>query len=139
MAVRRFGVRPPVALSRSWRAFACTAPLATYATQVYPEIPAALAVMVAVAALTGPLDRRGLAVLRRSPSSRCRGCRSSTRRSPPTLAADRGCGASGTDAATAAVDGAALAVAAAVYLLVHRAIYGGWTAYATGDYFAADR
>ena len=42
VAVRRFGVRQRVAPARSPR-FACTAPLATYATQVYPEIPAALA------------------------------------------------------------------------------------------------
>ncbi len=54
-AVRRFGVRQGVALPVVG-VFACTAPLATYATQIYPEIPAALAVMVAVAALTGPLD-----------------------------------------------------------------------------------
>ncbi len=59
-AVRRFGVRPHVACPIV-AVFACTAPLATYATQVYPEIPAALAVVVAVAALCGSLDRRGLA------------------------------------------------------------------------------
>ena len=53
-AVRRFGVRQGVALPVVG-VFACTAPLATYATQIYPEIPAALAVMVAVAALSGPL------------------------------------------------------------------------------------
>ena len=36
-------------------AFSPAAPLAMYATQVYPELPAALAVTVAIAALTGPL------------------------------------------------------------------------------------
>ena len=40
-------------------AFALCAPLTSYGTQVYPELPAALAVTVAVAAATGPLDRKG--------------------------------------------------------------------------------
>ncbi|MDQ3152602.1 MAG: hypothetical protein M3R63_13070, partial [Actinomycetota bacterium] len=31
--------------------------------------------------------------------------------------------------------GAALAVAGAVYLAVHRAVWGGWTVYASGDHF----
>ena len=131
-------VRRPAAASpcRSSASFACTAPLATYATQVYPEIPAALAVMVAVAALTGPLDRRGRAVVRRSPSSRCRGCRSSTRPSPrrsslsALLAAARSTSRLGRRGRRA---GARRRRATCV---AHRAIYGGWTAYATGDYFA---
>ena len=44
-------------------AYSLAAPLAMYGTQVYPELPAALAVTVAVAALTGPLRRGGLVVL----------------------------------------------------------------------------
>jgi hypothetical protein len=131
--VCRFGVRPRIAVAVV-AVFACTAPLATYATQVYPEIPAALAVMAAVAALSGPLDRRGLAVcvvavvvlpwlsIKYAPVAatlalaalwRVRG------RRPETV-----------------VVGATLAVAAVTYAVVHQAIYGGWTAYATGDHFA---
>ncbi len=59
-AVRRFGV--PV-----WRAalvvsvFAASAPFAVYGSQIYPEIPAALAVAVAVICITGDLRPRALA------------------------------------------------------------------------------
>ena len=132
-AVRRFDVRQGVALPVVG-AFACTAPLATYATQIYPEIPAALAVMVAVAALTGPLDRRGgtifvLALI-----------------ALPWLSIKYALVAAALFAlgcwklrhhrhALALVTGAS-AIAGATYLAAHRAIYGGWTAYATGDYFS---
>ena len=46
------------------------------------------------------------------------------------------CGALRDRRADAAAVGAALAVAAGVYVVAHSVIYGGWTAYATGDYFA---
>jgi hypothetical protein len=61
-AVRRFGL--PV-----WRSalvvavFAASAPFAVYGSQIYPELPAAVAVTVAIACTTGPLGRRGLAGL----------------------------------------------------------------------------
>ena len=62
LAVERFGVgrRPATVVVL---AFALCAPLTSYGTQVYPELPAALAVAVAIAALTGPLGRRGQWVL----------------------------------------------------------------------------
>ncbi len=58
VAVERFGVgrRPATVVVL---AFALSAPLTSYGTQVYPELPAALATTVAVAALTGPLGRGG--------------------------------------------------------------------------------
>lgn len=40
---------------------AASAPIAIYGSQLYPEIPAALALTVTVVALTGPLGSRGLA------------------------------------------------------------------------------
>jgi hypothetical protein len=43
--------------------FGASAPLAVYGTQVYPELPAALALTVGVAALLGPLRRGGLAAV----------------------------------------------------------------------------
>ncbi len=61
-AVRRFGL--PV-----WRSaaivgvFATSAPLAVYGSQIYPELPAAVAVTVAIICITGPLEGRGLAGL----------------------------------------------------------------------------
>ena len=59
-AVRRFGA--PV-----WRSalvvaiFGMSAPFAVYGSQIYPEVPAAIAVVVAIICITGPLGARGLA------------------------------------------------------------------------------
>ena len=57
VAIRRFGVSARTAVL-TVGALAVTAPLVGYGSQVYPELPAALAVMVAVAGLTGELSRR---------------------------------------------------------------------------------
>ena len=73
IAVRRFGV-PVLAAAVVVGVFAASAPLAAYGSQIYPELPAALLVAVAIAAVTGPLGRGGLATLG-SRSSRCHGCR----------------------------------------------------------------
>jgi hypothetical protein len=58
-AHHRFGVRLGSA-SLGAAAFAGSPPLAVYATQIYPELPAALAVTAATAALTGRLRTGGL-------------------------------------------------------------------------------
>jgi hypothetical protein len=50
-AVRRFGVPPGVAALAAG-VFALSPPLAVYGNQLYPELPAALAVLAAVAAMT---------------------------------------------------------------------------------------
>ncbi len=132
-AVRRFGVRPHVALPIVG-VFACTAPLATYATQVYPEIPAALVAMTAVSVLTGVLNRRGLAMVILAvvalPWLSIKYAPVAASLAGITLwrLRDRRSVAMGV--------GGALVVAGAAYLLAHRAIYGGWTAYASGDYFS---
>jgi hypothetical protein len=52
-AVRRFGVPVGVA-TLAVAAFALSPPLAVYGSQLYPELPAAIAVVAAVAALTAP-------------------------------------------------------------------------------------
>lgn len=137
VAVRRFEVGlAPAALVVT--AFGLAPPLTTYGTQVYPELPAALAVTVAVAAVTGPLDRRGrwllvvavvalpwLAV-----------------KYVPVAAALTG-GAlvvlvrRRDDRRHAAALTVVLAAAGAVFLAVHRAVYGGWTVYAAGDHFTS--
>ncbi|HEX4868865.1 MAG TPA: hypothetical protein VFV32_14740 [Acidimicrobiales bacterium] len=116
-------------------AFAVAAPLSAYGTQVYPELPAALAVTIAIAAVTGRLDRRGRWVLGAAVVAL------------PWLgvkyvavaAALAGVGVwslvrrggrrpAGTWLAT-------LALAGVAFLVVHRAWYGGWTVYAAGDHF----
>ena len=52
-AVRRLGV-PLATATLAAGVFACSPPLAVYGSQVYPELPAALAVLAAVAALATP-------------------------------------------------------------------------------------
>ena len=61
-AVRRYRISPGVALPVC-AVFFCSAPLAAYGTQVYPELPAAFATLVAVTVLTRPLRARTCVVL----------------------------------------------------------------------------
>lgn len=139
VAVRRLGVAPQSAAVAVAAAFAGL-PLAGYGSQVYPEMPAALALLTAVAVLLRPVGHgergkwdvwpalaavvalpwlsvkyvpvaavAGLALLRRS---------ARTPHGPRPLPI--------------------MAVAAAaglIYLGAHQLIYGGWTAYASGDHF----
>ena len=116
-------------------AFAAGAPLAMYATQVYPEIAAALAVTLAIAALLGPLRHRALAgagvcivalpwlSVKYAPIAATLALlavwlywRAGDRRAVYWF-------------------GGALAVAGVVFAGLHQAWYGGWTAYASGDHF----
>lgn len=134
VAVRRFAVPVPTA-ALVVAAFSLAAPLSAYATQVYPELPAALAVTVAIAGLTGPLDARGrwatgAAVValpwlgvKYAPVSAVLGLllvgmllRRDDRRAVATTVG-------------------ALVLAGVAYLVAHRAWYGGWTVYAAGDHF----
>jgi hypothetical protein len=62
VATRRFGV-PSRAAIVTVLAFSAAAPLAVYGTQVYPEIAAALAVTVAIGAITAPRHERRAAVV----------------------------------------------------------------------------
>ena len=133
LAVRRF--EAPVGLASLLVAgFFAAPPLTAYATQVYPEIPAALLVVLGLAAATGPLERRGRALLLLSVIAL------------PWLSVKYAPVAAVLVAALAArtwrrgghqvaLDLAILAVAGAAYLVFHRGVYGGWTAYASGDHF----
>jgi hypothetical protein len=58
IAVRRFGVSVGVA-GLTAGVFGASAPFAVYGNQVYPELPAALCVAVAVAGLTGQTPKTG--------------------------------------------------------------------------------
>jgi hypothetical protein len=134
VAVERFGVgrRPATVVVL---AFALSAPLTSYGTQVYPELPAALAVTVAIAAVTGSMNRRGQWVLLGAivalPWL-------SVKYAPVAAALvavagwrlwRRG------DRADVLRDAALLTVAGVAYLVIHRLVYGGWTVYASGDHF----
>lgn len=136
VAVRRFAVplrlaAPGVALA------ACTAPLTVYGQQVYPELPAALAVLAAVATLTAPRPTRApvsvLAVavialpwlsVKYAPVAAAL----------TALALARLWRARAYRAAAALLT--VLAAAGIAYLGVHRLVWGGWTVYASGDQFA---
>ncbi|HXV93958.1 MAG TPA: hypothetical protein VD813_11710, partial [Pseudonocardia sp.] len=135
LAVRRFGVRPRTAAVGAAVAGA-SAPLAVYGQQIYPELPAALVVLVGVAALTGPVRDRELWLL------------GAVVTALPWLSIKYGLVAA-TLAALGALRwwragrrgrvgllAAGLTLMAVVNLAVHRVVWGGWTAYASGDHFA---
>jgi hypothetical protein len=134
VAVRRLQV-PVRAAGLVVATFALSAPLSAYATQVYPELPAALAVTVAVAALIGPLGRpgrwaAGLAVV----ALPWLGVKYAPVAGVLALLllgtlVRRG------DRRHALATAAALAAAGMAFLVAHRAWYGGWTVYAAGDHF----
>jgi hypothetical protein len=134
VAVRRFGVATWLA-GAGLAAAAASPPLAVYGQQVYPELPAAGAVLVAVAAGTGPLGRRGLltagAALVALPWLSVKyapvaavlalvvlGRLLRQRRYRPAAGLAGGLGLAGL-----------------VYLGLHRLWWGGWTVYASGDHF----
>lgn len=137
-AVRRLSVPVPLAATGTALAFA-SAPLVVYAQQVYPELPAALVTLVAVAVLTGPAAalaaRRGLLVLglavtalpwlgiKYAPVAVGLAAVALWR-----LRSHRRAGA----ALTLGLVGSGL-----LYLLAHRLLWGGFTAYASGDQFTS--
>ncbi len=136
VAVRRFAVPLPVAGVVGAVAFG-TAPLAVYGQQVYPELPAALLVMVAVAALTGPFGRAGLLGW----SLAVVGLPWLSVKYTPVAAvlAAAGLGLLWRHAGSRVAGAWAglLALAGGIFLAAHRVVYGGWTAYASGDHFQA--
>ncbi len=130
IAVNRFRVSVGTAVMVSGL-FALSPPMAIYATQVYPEIPAALLLLAGFASLLGGLDRRGRLVLVVSVVGL------------PWLAVKYV-----PLAAVLAIAGlirmkrshrwqmlGVFAFAGVAYLLGHQLIYGGFTAYASGDHF----
>jgi hypothetical protein len=136
VAVARFAVPRGVAVL-AVLTYSLAAPLAVYGTQVYPELPSALAVTVAVGALMGPLRRSGLVVLglalvalpwlsvKYAPVVAVLALLALVR----LVRADR--------ARTALTLGGALALAGVAYLVAHQSWYGGWTVYAAGSHFSS--
>jgi hypothetical protein len=135
VAVRRFGVPLAVAVL-AVATYSLAAPLAVYGTQVYPELPAALAVTVAIGAIAGPLDRRAIVVL----GAAVLALPWLAVKYLPIAAALVLVGAVrlwARDRRALAALTVGLGAGAVVYLVAHQAWYGGWTAYASGDHFVA--
>ena len=133
-AVARFGVRPRAALVVCALLF-CSAPLAAYGTQVYPELPAALAALAGVVALTGGLRRRGLVLLAVAVIA----LPWLAIKYAPVAAALAGLALlrlvrTGRRTTALALVGV-LAVAGVIFVGVHLAVWEGVTAYASGDHF----
>ncbi|MFI9557777.1 hypothetical protein [Nonomuraea endophytica] len=122
-AVRRFAVPPKIATAGVAVA-AASAPLAVYGQQVYPEVPAALAAVGAVALLGTPRIWAFAAVVSALPWL-------SVKYVPVALAL----AAVGLWRTRSKVLLAGFAVMGVLYLVVHRLIWGGWTVYASGDHF----
>jgi hypothetical protein len=133
-AVRRFDVRLPTATLAA-AVFGLSPPLAVYGSQLYPELPAALATLAAVAALTSPGGVGGTVVVggavvalpwlgvKYVPVAAAlalvacwRLVRDGRRRRVLVLAG-------------------VLAAAGVAFLVLHRWWYGGWTPYTAGDHF----
>jgi hypothetical protein len=115
--------------------FAASAPFAVYGQQVYPELPAALAVTVAVAALLGPFGRGSLAAFAvalvalpwLSTKYAVLSAALVALALARLLAERRG--------REALALGGWLALGAGTFLAAHHALYGGWTPYAAGEHF----
>ncbi|MBM3674286.1 MAG: hypothetical protein FJW88_04910 [Actinobacteria bacterium] len=134
-AVRRFAVPLGVG-TLAVCAFSLAAPIAVYGGQVYPELPAALAVTAAIAAVTGSLRARGLAVL----GAACVALPWLSVKYLPVAAVLAGLAwwrlLRAVRVRVATVLAGVLVGAGAAYLVTHQAWYGGWTAYAAGSHFA---
>jgi hypothetical protein len=134
-AVRRLAV--PLWPATAVVAVLCaTAPLAAYGSQVYPEVPAALAVAVAIAALTGPLGRGGLWALGLAVVALPW---LSVKYAPvAALLAAMGLWSlwRAGRTRTAGVLAGALLAAAVAHVAAHLALYDGLTPYAAGSHFA---
>ncbi len=137
-AVRRFAVPLPLATVGVGIA-AASAPLAIYGQQLYPELPAALVTLLGVAALLMPDAASSSSVTHRR-SLLLVGAAAvalpwlSVKYLPvaAALAALAGyrCWRAGRRGELLGL-GAVLAAAAALYTALHRAVWGGWTVYAS--------
>ncbi len=136
LAVVRLGV---AAWTATWVVGALSAapPLVSYGSQVYPEVPAALAMVLAVGAVLGSPSRRSLLLFTLATTALCW---LSVKYVPTTLVLVllglRRLVRTNHRAAALGV-ATALTALGIVYLTVHQRVYGGWTVYAAGDHFVA--
>jgi hypothetical protein len=150
-AVRRLGV-PLATATLAAGVFACSPPLAVYGGQVYPELPAALAVLAAVAALVTPATTAPGGGATPAPAAPGRaatlvvggavvalpwlGVKYAPVAAAIALVACWRLARAGRGRRALALAGS-LAAAGIAFLALHRWWYGGWTPYAAGDHFVA--
>ncbi|CAN5787597.1 hypothetical protein BH23ACT10_BH23ACT10_18640 [soil metagenome] len=135
-AITRLGVRPGVAVAVAG-VFAAGVPLAPYGTQVYPEVPAALAVAVAIAALLGtPRASTAVIVGLACCALPWLGIKYTPVAAVLAAVALRALWRAGRRRSAGALV-AAVALAGAGYLVVHQLVWTGWTVYASADHFVA--
>jgi hypothetical protein len=135
VAVTRLGVRPTVAATVT-AVLSASVPLAPYGSQVYPELPAALVVSGALAALLGPLRRRRAiaVVVLACCALPWLGVKYAPVAAVLAAALVARLARHGRLCPAVLVVGA-LAGAGVVYLLIHQRIWSGWTVYASADHF----
>lgn len=138
VAIRRFGVSVPAATITTICLFAAP-PLTSYATQVYPEMPAAMAVVIAVAAVTGDRASARWSVVAVIAIGFLPWL--AIKYAPVALVLAIGLYASlvrtseRRSAVAISVATATLTVLGVTYLVFHQRVYGGWTVYSAGDHF----
>lgn len=134
VAVRRFNV--PVNLGvLVVTGFALVPPLSVYGTQIYPELPAALAVTALIGLLTG--RRRPAAIVAAAVVLALLPWLS-IKYAPVVLGASLWMAAvlvRERKVRLVVATSGVLSLSAVAFVVVHRAVYGGWTAYAAGDQF----
>ena len=133
VAIRRFDVSENIAAVVIGLCFA-SPPMTAYATQVYPEMPAALCLITGIGLVTSNLDRTKLLwlsiVVTALPWL-------SVKYVPVAAMLVLYSGAKywKKERKDLLVFGTVLLISGLVYLFVHKSIYGGWTVYASGDHF----
>jgi hypothetical protein len=135
-AVRRLGV-PLGTATLATALLACSPPLAVYGSQIYPELPAALAVLAAAAALTSPAPPSVRATLVTGVAVAALpwlGVKYAPVAAAIAVVACWRLARAGQGRRALALAGS-LALAGAAFLVLHRWWYGGWTPYAAGDHF----
>ena len=135
-AVRRLGV-PLGTATLATVLLACSPPLAVYGSQIYPELPAALAVLAAAAALTSAAPPGGPATLVTGVAVAALpwlGVKYVPVAAAIAVVACWRLSRAGQARRALALAGS-LALAGVAFLVLHRWWYGGWTPYAAGDHF----
>lgn len=133
-AVRRFGASP-LAGAVTAGVLGASAPLAVYGSQVYPELPAALALALAIVALTGPMRARGTVLLAGAVVALpWLGVKYVPVAGVLALLGLAGLWRAGRRRWAAGAAGA-LVAAGVAYGVAHMAWYGGLTPYAAGSFF----